>query len=139
MPSCGAIDLYDKGNGSVLVAWPPFTGINPASYNVYVNGVLNQNVVAPAMQATVAGLLGASYASSAIPPAGDGSHRPESLPPVGLITDAQTVRIRFAAVVGGNEVAVSNERAITVQPTTRTLTTPMPRGRFAFPNTPGGY
>lgn len=132
------LTFADKGNGSVLLSWLPFTGINPASYNVYVNGVLNQNVAAPARSATVAGLTTASYNAGAVAAAGDGSHRPESLPPVGKITDAVTVNIRVAAVVGGNEVAEVDGN-VTPQPTSVMLTTPMPRGRFAFPNTPGGY
>jgi hypothetical protein len=135
--TCGALDIYDKGGGSILVAWPAFQGISPASYNVYVNGVLNQNVAAPAMQATITGLAPASYAVGAAAPAGDGSHRPENLPPVGLITDAQTYDIRVVAVVGGLEVDTSLDRTITVTPTSILLTTPM-RRVFPFPSTPGG-
>lgn len=136
---CGAIDIYDAGNGTITVAWPPFPGISPASYNVYVNGVLNQNVAAPAMQATITGLLGASYSASTVPPAGDGSHRPESLPPVGKITDASSYDIKVVAVVAGVEVAASLDRTVTVQPTSVKLTTPMSRGPFPFPSTPGGF
>ncbi|HUP06809.1 MAG TPA: hypothetical protein VMU47_06650 [Caldimonas sp.] len=139
MPSCGAIDIYDGQNGSVLVAWPAFPGITPASYNVYVNGVLNQNVAAPARQATITGLSPASYNASAAAPAGNGSARPESLPPVGVITDAHTYDIKIVAVVGGVEVAASMDRTVTVQPQSNTLTTPMRRGPFPFPSTPGGY
>ena len=79
MSGCGAIDVYDEGNGSLLIAWPRFLGLmpdifnlradtnqitadttqvtadagilggialTPDSFNVYVNGVLNQNVLA---------------------------------------------------------------------------------------------
>jgi hypothetical protein len=137
--SCGALDVYDNATGSVLIAWPEFPGVVPDSYNVYVNGVLNQNVVAPGMQATIAGLAPASYNAGATPPVGDGSHRPESLPPVGQITDAQTYDIKVVAVVAGVEVAASMDRSVTVQPQSNTLTTPMKRGPFPFPSTPGGF
>jgi hypothetical protein len=172
VPSCGAIDIYDNGNGSILVAWPPFPGIIPDSFNVYVNGVLNQNVNNPPVIpqfllaesglqiateagqsllleqlarsalggiATITGLLGSSYNASATPPAGNGSARPESLPPIGQITDAQTYDIKVVAVVGGVEVAASLDRTVTVQPQSTMLTTPMRRGPFPFPSTPMGF
>lgn len=158
--TCGKLDVYDKGNGSIVVAWPAFPGITPDSFNVYVNDILNQNVLASSLgpfafgvsafgmagfggslvgRATITGLQTASYNAATVPPAGDGSHRPESLPPVGKITDALTYRIKVVAVVGGIEVAASLDALVTVQPTSVMLVTPMPRGRFPFPSTPGGY
>lgn len=134
----GTLDFADNGGGSVTVRWLPFPGITPASYNVYVNGALNQNVAAPAGAATITGLTIASYNASAVAAPGDGSHRPESLPPTGVITDALTYNVRVAAVVGGNEVQ-SIDANVTPAPTSVILTTPMNRGRFPFPNTPGGY
>lgn len=132
----GALDFYDNQNGSVLAAWAPFPGINPASYNVYVNGVLNQNV--PTRLAQIAGLTPASYSASTVPPTPNNSTRPESMPPVGKITDPVTVNIRIAAVVGGVEVATVDAN-FTPQPQTTMLVTPTSRGGFAFPQTPGGY
>lgn len=133
----GPIDAYDQGNGSLTLSWPPIPGLNPASYNVYVNGVLVGNF--PTRTAVISGLQGASYNNAAVPPVGDGSHRPESLPPVGLITDALTYRIRVAAVVGGIEKAAYLETSVTPTPQSVPLTTPMSRGNHPFPSTPGGY
>jgi hypothetical protein len=108
----GAIDVYDNGNGSVQLAWPQLASAVD-SYNVYVNGVLNQNVAT--RRATVTGLQGASYNGA-------------------TVTPPTTYDFKVVAVSGGVEVAASLDRQITVQPTSTMLTTPMKR-LFPFPNT----
>lgn len=107
------LDVYDNGNGSVQLAWFAFSPIAPDSYNVYVNGVLNQNVAI--QRATVTGLHGASYNGATIPPPG-------------------TYDFKVVAVKTGVEIAASLDKIITVQPTSVMLTTPM-RRPFPFPNT----
>lgn len=107
------IDVYDNGNGSVQLAWPQFTPVVPDSYNVYVSGVLNQNVAIP--RATVTGLKGASYNGA-------------------TVTPATTYIFKVVAVKAGVEIAGSLDKRITVQPTSMMLTTPM-RRPFPFPNT----
>jgi hypothetical protein len=138
MSTCGTFEVQDNGGGSLTIEWPTFPGITPASYNVYVNGTLNQSVTAPTRQATITGLTPASYSASAIAPTPNNSTRPQSMPPVGVVTDAQTYEIKVVAVVAGVETAASRHRVVTVQPTSVMLTTPM-RRVFPFPSTPGGY
>jgi hypothetical protein len=128
------LTLSDNGGGSVSIAWPAFVGIAPASYNVYVNGVLNQNVVAPTRAATITGLQDATYAKAAIAPTPNNSARPQSMPPVGVVTDALTYTLKVTAVVGGVEVAQSVAAQVTVQPNSVMLTTPMKRN-IPFPLT----
>jgi hypothetical protein len=126
--------VQDNGGGSVYVAWPAFVGITPASYNVYVNGVLNQNVVAPTRSATISGLQDATYSQSAVAPTPNNSARPQSMPPVGVVTDALTYTLQITAVVAGVEVAQSVPKKVTVQPNSVMLTTPMKRN-IPFPLT----
>lgn len=109
----GPLDVYDNGNGSVQLSWPPLSPIAPDSYNVYVNGVLNQNVAT--RRATVAGLHGASYNGA-------------------TITPPTTYVFKVVAVKTGAEIAASMDAKITIQPTSVMLTTPMKR-IFPFPNT----
>lgn len=131
----GQLDVYDNGNGSVTLAWPQLAS-SVDSYNVYVNGVLNQNVAT--QTAVVSGLQGTSYSSQAAVPAGGNSQRPQNMPPNGEVTDSTTYDFKVVAVKAGVEVAASLDRAVTVQPTSVMLTTPM-RRPFPFPNTaPGG-
>lgn len=52
------LDAYDYANGSMLLEWSEFPSAVPDSYNVYVNGVLNQNV--GGRKATVVGLISAT-------------------------------------------------------------------------------
>ena len=52
------LDAYDSGIGSMLLAWSEFSGVVPDSYNVYLDGVLNQNVAG--RMATVTGLVAGS-------------------------------------------------------------------------------
>lgn len=101
-----ALDIVDNGNGSVTVAWPQFPGASPNSYNVYVNGVLNQNVAT--RKATISGLQTASY---------NGLTK----------TPALTYDIKVVAVVAGNEVLMAMDRLVTVSPTSAMLQTPMKR------------
>lgn len=108
--TCGHIDAYDYGNGSVLLAWPPFQGGLPDSYHIYVNGVLNQSVLNPFYRlAVIMGLFGAT-----------------------TTTPAQTYSLKVVAVSAGVEVAES-DTLVTAQPTSVALTTSMKR-IWPFPN-----
>ncbi len=113
MTSPVGLHVVDNQNGSMSLYWPPFTGISPASYNVYLNRVLNQNVAV--RTAVVTGLQQASYNGT-------------------TITAPGTYDFKVIAVVGGIEVAQSTDRIVTVSPTTIMLTTPM-RRPFPFPAT----
>ncbi len=113
MPAA-ALDVYDYENGSVLLGWSQFPAAVPDSYNVYVNGVLNQNVVG--LQATVSGLKQASYS------------------PATGITPASTYDFKVVAVKAGVEIGATLDTTVTVQPTSIMLKTPMKR-LWPFPNT----
>lgn len=128
-----ALDLYDNRNGSVKLAWGAYPGA--ASYNVYVNGALNQNV--PGLTATVSGLTVESYNAGAVAASSGNSVRPQNMPPTGVVTPSGTYAISVTAVVGGNEVPLGS-KTFTVSPTSLTITTPM-RRPWPFPiMTPGG-
>ena len=107
------LDAYDNRNGSMSLAWPPFEGVPPDSYNVYLNGVLNQNVTT--LHATVSGLQVESYNGA-------------------TVTAAGTYDFKVVAVKSGVEVAATQDKAVTVSPTSIMLTTPMKRP-FPFPAT----
>lgn len=111
-------DAYDNLNGSVQLAWAPkFGPFVPDSWNVYVNGVFNQNVVTP--RVTVSGLVHASYNGA-------------------TVTPSQKYDFRIVAVKAGVEIAPATDVVVTAGPTSVMLTTPMKRP-FPFPNTaPGG-
>lgn len=128
----GVIDAYDAQNGSVKLAWPPFPGTAPSSYNVYVNGVLNQNVAT--RQATVTGLTQASYSAAAIAAPSGNSARPQNMPRAGVVTPSSSYTFKVVAVVAGVEVAMSIEKTVTVAPASLMLKTPMKR-LWPFPNT----
>jgi hypothetical protein len=130
--TCGKLDAYDQGNGKVNLAWPPFPGVAPDSYNVYVNGVLNQNVAT--RQATVSGLTITSYSSSAVAATPANGPRPQNMPPNGVVTPSGTYDFKIVAVKTGVEVAASLDLTITLQPQSIMLTTPMKR-LWPFPNT----
>lgn len=130
--SCGRIEAYDNLNGSVALSWPAFGGAAPDSYNVYVNGVLNQNVVP--RQATVAGLTPASYSPGAIAAPSGNSARPQNMPPTGVATPSGTYVFKITAVKAGVEVATSDAKTVTVSPPSIALVTPMKR-LWPFPNT----
>jgi hypothetical protein len=119
--SCGVINAYDLGNGTIFVTWGFFGGGPPDSYNVYVNGVLNQNVPYATKECYISGLLQTSYLQG--PP-------PVLVPPT-------TYTISVTAVSAGIDAAPSVPLTITVQPTTIMLTTAMKRP-FPFPNTGNG-
>ena len=115
--SPGTFEITDAGNGSINLAWPVFPGITPDSYNVYLNGALNQNV--SARSCVISGLQGASYNGA-------------------VKTPALTYDVKIVAVKGGVEQAMCMDRLVTAQPTSVALKTPM-RRPFPFPNTgPGG-
>lgn len=132
MTSPVLLEIDDLGAGSLAVSWGAFQGITPASYNVYVNGVVVQNVVT--RSTTITGLTATSYAVAAVAPTPNNSSRPQSMPPNGVVTDSLTYDIKVTAVVAGLEVATTPDRQVTVQPTSLMLTTPMKR-IFPFPNT----
>lgn len=145
---CGKIDAYDLLNGSIQLAWPPFGGDTPDSYNVYVNGVLNQNVIAGfvfgvgafgvnsfGVAATViSGLTQCSYSPGAIAAPSGNSLRPQNMPPNGVVTPPGTYVFKVVAVKGGVEVAASEDKRVTVGPSSIMLLTPMKR-LWPFPNT----
>lgn len=130
--TCGRIDAYDNLNGSVTLSWPAFGGVAPDSYNVYVNGVLNQNVAV--RQATVIGLTPASYSPSAVAAPSGNSARPQNMPPNGIATPSGTYVFTVVAVKAGIEVATSDKKTVTVSPSSIALKTPMKR-LWPFPNT----
>jgi hypothetical protein len=130
--SCGRIDAYDNLNGSINLAWGPFGGVAPDSYNVYVNGALNQNVAV--RQATVSGLTPASYAPGGIAAPSGNSARPQNMPPAGIVTPSGTYQFKVVAVKAGVEVATSDTKTVTVSPSSIVLKTPMKR-LWPFPNT----
>lgn len=138
----GPLDVYDNLNGSVRIAWDPAPQLNPASWNVYLNGVLNQNVAGLGPQfggtATITGLTQVSYSQGAIAPTPNNSSRPQNMPPNGVVTPASTYAIFVRAVVSGVEVAESQTVNVTPGPVSIMLTTPM-RRPWPFPDmNPGG-
>jgi hypothetical protein len=113
------LEVYDKLNGSVYLAWPTLT--NPVdSFNVYVNGVLNQRVFNNGLgpggfSCTVTGLKVASYNGS-------------------VKTAALTYDFKVVAVYKGVEVVATLDRIVTPHPDSVMLKTPMKR-LWPFPNT----
>lgn len=126
------LDIYDNLNGSVTLEWSVFPGITPASYNIYQNGVVVQNVAI--RLATVSGLAITTYSNSAIAAATGNSIRPQNMPPVGVVTPSSTYIFHVAAVVGGVEVARTPRVTVTPGPSSIMLKTPM-RRPFPFPST----
>lgn len=124
-------DIYDNGGGSVSLAWGAFQS-GAASYNVYLDGVLNQNVTA--RKATVAGLVVASYAANAAAASGGNSLRPQNMPPVGLVSGPARHTIHITAVVSGVERGRTIDKFVTPAPSSVMLTTPM-RRIYPFPLT----
>ena len=112
-------DIYDNGNGSVTLRWGPFTATAPAtpdSYNVYVNGVLNQNV--PGLTATVTGLTIESYNAS-----------------TQTVTASVPYTFKVVAVYAGREAGASYpDKTVNPGPQVVPFVTPMKR-LFPFPNT----
>lgn len=109
------LDIYDGLNGTIKLAWGQFTP-TPQSMNIYVNGVLNQSVPFSALQATITGLVIASYN-----------------PSTQIVTPSQTYHISVVAVINGLERG-QIDKTITVSPTSVMLVTPMKR-LWPFPNT----
>ena len=112
------LDVYDNLNGSVNLYWGVLT-VPADSYNVYVNGVLRQNVLNSGLPGsltyTVTGLQIASY---------DGSVK----------TPALNYDFKVVAVFNGAEVVATLDTIVTPNPTSVMLVTSMPR-LFPFPNT----
>jgi hypothetical protein len=116
MSGFGPLDVYDNQNGSMKLSWGAPSDFAAQSYNVYVNGVLNQNVAT--LNATVTGLTKASYNGTTETPSG-------------------TYTFNVTAVSGGVEKRTISKK-VTVSPTNIMLTTPM-RRPWPFPTmTPGG-
>lgn len=111
-----SLQVIDNQNGSMTLTWPAFAGtVTPDSFNVYLNGALNQNVTV--RKALVTGLQQAAYTASS-----------------GVVTPPGKYDFKVVAVKTGVEVAASIDRVVTVSPTTTMLVTPM-RRIFPFPNT----
>lgn len=128
-----ALQVVDNQNGSMALAWPAFAGtVVPDSYNVYVNGALNQNVTT--RTAVVTGLAPASYSSGSVAATPNNSARPQNMPPNGVVTPPGKYDFKVVAVKTGVELAGSVDRVVTVSPTSIMLVTPM-RRIFPFPNT----
>ena len=132
IPIGASFDAYDDLNGSILLAWGSLVEPPADSYNVYVNGVLNQNV--DAYTATVSGLQQTTYSNSTIAASTGNSLRPQNMPPVGTVTPSGTYDFHVCAVVAGVEVARSIKLRVTVNPSSIMLTTPMKRP-WPFPST----
>jgi hypothetical protein len=124
------LQVYDKLNGSMALSWDAV--LNATSYNVYVNGVLNQNVVG--LLATVAGLTQTSYSSSSISASTGNSLRPQNMPPVGQVSPSPVYSFQVNAVIAGVEVAQSSVVNVTPAPFSIMLKTQMKRP-FPYPNT----
>lgn len=128
-----ALQVVDNQNGTMSLFWPAFAGtVIPDSYNVYVNGVLNQNVAA--RTAVVSGLTRASYSSGAVAAIPNNSARPQNMPPNGVVTPPGKYDFKVVAVKTGVEIAATLDRIVTVSPTSTMLVTSM-RQIFPFPNT----
>lgn len=125
-------DAYDNLNGSVLLAWQKFTTVVPDSYNVYVNGVLNQNVAT--LRATVSGLTQPSYSPGTVAPTPNNSVRPQNMPPTGSVSSPVKYDFRITAVKTGVEIGSAPDLLVTPSPTSLMLKTPM-RRPFPFPLT----
>jgi hypothetical protein len=133
--SAFSVDVTDNRNGSVNLAWSMARDPagNPAdSYNVYLNGVLNQNVVG--LLATVTGLPVTTYSASTVAPNTGNSLRPQNMPPTGFVTPSGPPNhvIHVTAVRLGVEFERTTAKAFTIQPDSIALTTPMKR-IYPFP------
>jgi hypothetical protein len=130
--SGGPFDVYDNLNGSMQLWWGELVHPPADSYNVYVNGVLNQNV--DAYTATVTGLQQTTYSQSTVSASTGNSLRPQNMPPVGQVTPSGTYNFHVCAVKSGVEVARTRRITASVNPSSIMLTTPMKRP-FPYPNT----
>jgi hypothetical protein len=151
--TCGQLDAYDNLNGSIILAWGPFS-MSPDSFNIYVNGVLYASVPniddldlmsgsplqlldGGVLQLlistgdfdtfTVSGLQQTTYSSSAVAAPTGNSLRPQNMPPNGLVIPSGTYLFNVVAVIRGIEVSTSSTATVTVNPTSIMLTTPMKR------------
>lgn len=110
-----ALDVYDELNGTMDIAWSSIGSTVPDSYNVYLNGVLNQNVAG--LECRITGLQKASYN-----------------PATGILTPSLNYTVKVVAVVAGVETSASLDKVVTPNPTSVMLTTPMKR-IWPFPST----
>lgn len=109
------LDVYDGLDGSLVLAWGAFKYQVVDSYNVYVNGVLNQNVIG--LLARITGLTIASYN-----------------PSTQVLTPSSSYDLKVVGVINGLEVAGTMDVTVTPGPASIMLTTPMKR-LWPFPNT----
>lgn len=107
-----SLECYDQLNGSINLAWT--AAPMPASFNVYVNDVLYQNVTG--LLTTVSGLQKETYDHA------------------GHLVASGTYRFKVVPIVFGAEVGQAVQRRVTVNPASIMLTTPMKR-LWPFPNT----
>lgn len=111
------LEVYDNLNGSVYLAWPKLT-IPVDSFNVYVNGVLNQQVfvngIGAGFSCTVTGLQTASYVN-------------------GVLKPSLKYDFKVVAVFGGVEIVATLDRHVNPGPSSVMFTTPMKR-LWPFPN-----
>lgn len=98
------LDIYDNMNGSILVAWGAFIP-KPQSYNIYVNGVLNQTTTG--LLATIIDLTIAGYNGQ-------------------VMTPSVTYEIKVVAINNGLERGEIAKR-VTPGPASVALITPMKR------------
>lgn len=99
------LDVYGGANGTALLEWSEFPAVVPDSYNVYLNGVFNQNVAT--LKATVTGLQFATGQPTLLP--------------------ALTYQFYVAAVKAGLEISRTMNAVMTATPTNVMLVTPMRR------------
>lgn len=102
------VDIYDELNGSIDLAWSALGSKIADSYNVYVDGVFNQNVVG--LRCTITGLQKASYDIA-----------------TQTITPSLNYTIRVVAVIAGVEAVASLDKGVTPNPSSVMLVTPMKR------------
>jgi hypothetical protein len=143
----GFFDIYDNMDGSLKLAWGAFTPLAD-SYNVYVDGVLNQNVDGQPIPLFIdleksSGEL--QLADGTFYQMENGTSTPGIMCTVkGLqiatydvetqvITPAHTYDIKIVGVLNGVESGVSLDLPVTPGPTSVQLTTQMKR-LYPFPN-----
>jgi hypothetical protein len=144
--SNGGLDVYDKLNGSVLLAWGEMLLPAADSYNVYVNGVLVANVSALTFEYRLENGGGdyqledglGDYVLDTIDNNFDttvsnltqASYNPASQ----VITPSGVYTFNVCAVDAGTEIVSSRFFKMSPSPTSVMLVTPMKR-IFPFPNT----
>jgi hypothetical protein len=120
--------LTDGLDGSVNMAWQT---AHAPQYNIYINGVFLRSVTG--LQTTVTALELISYAKTAVAPNPGNSLRPQSMPPVGVVTPAKVYNFKVVAAGSSTVEYAEIDQSITVGPTSLMLVTPMKR-LWPFPN-----